>query len=89
MGACALYQNEKMGRGERFIAQSCPLHKGNASTSKSVAISPVKRNVSPWAYSPQTDYVRILCLFGGGNPHYLGRLQPETEAAMKEASGGM
>jgi len=48
--------------------------------------SPEKREeLSPWAYFAITDYVRILGLFHAESPHFPGRLQSETEAAMKEA----
>jgi hypothetical protein len=39
----------------------------------------------PFAYFGTVDYVRILALFNSRSPHYPGRLEPETEAVMKEA----
>ena len=38
----------------------------------------------PWDYFGIGDYVRILCLFHANSTHFPGRLNPETEAAMKE-----
>ncbi len=38
----------------------------------------------PFAYFGAVDYVRILALFNSRSAHYPGRLEPETEAAMKE-----
>lgn len=43
------------------------------------------RDAFPWGYFGLTDYVRILCMFRQGSPHYPGRLSARTEAAMKEA----
>ena len=40
---------------------------------------------APWAYFALTDYVRILHLFHAKSSHFPGRLDKETEAAMKEA----
>jgi hypothetical protein len=39
----------------------------------------------PWTFFSLTDYVRILYLFHARSPHFPGRLQPETEAVMKES----
>ncbi len=47
--------------------------------------TPEQPGNAPWTFFSITDYVRILCLFHGGSPHFPGRLKPETEAAMKEA----
>ncbi len=38
----------------------------------------------PFAYFGAVDYVKILALFNSRSAHYPGRLEPETEAAMKE-----
>ena len=40
---------------------------------------------TPWTYFALTDYVRILHLFHAKSPHFPGRLEKATEAAMKEA----
>ena len=47
--------------------------------------SPEEAGDLPWTFFSVTDYVRILLLFHVKSPHLPGRLQPETEAAMKEA----
>ncbi len=47
--------------------------------------APEHSDHTPWAYFPLTDYVRILYLFHGKSPYFPGRLNAETEAAMKEA----
>lgn len=38
----------------------------------------------PFAYFGAVDYVKILALFNSQSPHFPGRLEPATEAAMKE-----
>lgn len=40
---------------------------------------------APWTFFSITDYVRTLCLFHAKSSHFPGRLDPETEAAMKDA----
>lgn len=80
----ALYLNEKtdeanarlLKRAKDYIAsrpanapRTSPEHPGNL----------------PWTFFSVTDYVRTLYLFHAKNPHFPGRLTPETEAAMKEA----
>ena len=82
----ALYRNEKVDeanarllkRAEAYIALQ------GAKTDNST-FTPEEAKETPWAYFALTDYVRILCLFHAKSPHFPGRLQPETEAAMKEA----
>lgn len=84
---CALYQNEKVELANQRLleraqayseAQRAQASGGDIQTEK-------KEDLSPWAYFALTDYVRILGLFHADSPHFPGRLQPETEAAMKEA----
>ena len=84
---CALYQNEKTELANQRLLERAQayiqMHQAEAAGS---TFAPEKRKeLSPWAYFPLTDYVRTLCLFNAGSTHYPGRLQPETEAAMKEA----
>ncbi|MCH5376942.1 MAG: hypothetical protein JJ992_23495, partial [Planctomycetes bacterium] len=40
---------------------------------------------TPWTYFSLTDYVRTLYLFHAKSPHFPGRLNRQTEAAMREA----
>ena len=84
---CALYLNEKTDvANHRLLERAQPYIKAQRAKASGSDFPPKKMgDLSPWAYFSLTDYVRILCLFGGGSPHYPGRLQPETEAAMKEA----
>ena len=82
----ALYLNEKgelanarlLKRANDFVA----LKRAEVETS---AFEPEGATETPWAYFALSDYVRILWLFHAGSPHYPGRLDPETEATMKEA----
>lgn len=80
----ALYLNEKtpranellLKRAQDFLASD---HKNLAKT------SPENPGKLPWTFFSITDYVRILCLFHAKSPHVPGRLEPSTEAAMKES----
>lgn len=82
----ALYRNEKVDeanarllkRAKAYIA----LHRAKKENS---TFTPEEVKETPWAYFALTDYVRILYLFHAGSRHFPGRLQGETEAAMKEA----
>jgi len=82
----ALYRNEKVEeanarlrkRAKAYVALQC------AAASKE-SFTPEQAKQTPWAYFGLTDYVRILYLFCAGSRHFPGRLQRETEAAMKEA----
>lgn len=56
-----------------------------SASSEAPAFKPEEDQQAPWTYFSLTDYVRILHLFRAGSSHNPGRLNPETEAAMKEA----
>ncbi|MDG2345754.1 MAG: hypothetical protein P8M62_06860 [Opitutae bacterium] len=84
---CALYENKKVELANQRLLERAQayidVHQTEAAES---AFVPEKREeLSPWAYFAITDYVRILDLFHAESPHFPGRLQTETEAAMKEA----
>lgn len=66
-----LFERAKEGQSEPNSSGGAPFEPGKADT--------------PWAYFGLGDYVRILCLFHANSPHFPGRLNPQTEAAMKEA----
>ncbi|MBN1512642.1 MAG: hypothetical protein JXB13_11565 [Phycisphaerae bacterium] len=84
----ALYLDEKtedanarlLKRARTFLDAREAGGKGEAFTPETAQSTPW-----PWAYFALPDYVRTLCLFRAGSPHFPGRLRPETEAAMKEA----
>jgi len=84
---CALYQNEKTElANQRLLERAQAYVVAQRARASGGDFLPEKMNsLSPWAYFAITDYVRILCLFNAESPHFRGRLQPETEAAMKEA----
>jgi len=83
----ALYSNEKTDAANAILLKNSTVY-ANAMKADATAkeFRPEKRSpLTPWAYFALTDYVRILCLFRAGSDHCPGRLEPETEAAMKEA----
>lgn len=84
---CALYLNEKtVAANHRLHERALPYIEAQRARASGGIFSPEKMGeLSPWDYFTLTDYVRILCLFGSDSLHYPGRLQPETEVAMKEA----
>lgn len=84
---CALYENEKVGLANQRLLKRAQAYIDvhQAETAESSFVPGKTEKLSPWAYFAITDYVRILGLFHAESPHFPGRLQPETEAAMKEA----
>ena len=83
----ALYLNEKTDAANRRLRDNARAYcDAMQSDATETAFRPEKKSgLSPWAYFALTDYVRILCLFRAGSKHHPARLQPGTEAAMKEA----
>lgn len=80
----ALYQNQNIEQAnQQLLARAQAYNK--ARVDESDFRPETIQKLSPWAYFALTDYVRILSLFHANSPHYPGRLQPETEMAMKEA----
>ena len=72
----ALYANERVDEANaRLLREAKAYLAENAKTGKAKW---------PWDYFGIGDYVRILCLFHAESTHFPGRLDPETEAAMKE-----
>ena len=84
---CALYQNEKTELANQRLLERAQayIEAQRAKASGDNSLPKKKGAPSPWAYFALGDYVRILSLFNAESPHFPGRLQPETEAAMKEA----
>lgn len=83
----ALYLDEKAGEANRRLKQQASAYAEAMQTSaSSTDFRPESTSAqSPWGYFALTDYLRILHLFHQGSPHHPGRLEAETEAAMKEA----
>ena len=84
---CTLYENEKaeLANQRLFERAQAYIDAHQAEAANNSFVPEKKEDLSPWAYFAITDYVRILGLFHADSPHFPGRLQPETEAAMKEA----
>ncbi|HIE96241.1 MAG TPA: DUF1961 family protein, partial [Fuerstia sp.] len=82
----SLYLNEKVDEANARLLKRAndyvALKRANVETS---AFKPEGATETPWAYFALTDYVRILYLFHADSTHYPGRLNAETESAMKEA----
>ncbi len=84
----ALYLNERTDEANnRLLNSARTFLDARQETDKREAFQPetARSTPWPWAYFALPDYVRTLCLFRADSPHHPGRLQPETEAAMKEA----
>lgn len=82
----ALYLNEKVDKANaRLLKQANDYIEMTRKRGKSPAPTPEQPGNAPWTFFSITDYVRTLCLFHSKSPHFPGRLNPETEAAMKEA----
>lgn len=84
---CALYLNEKTElANQRLFERARIYNEAQRVQTVDEGFRPENSgDLSPWAYFALTDYVRILSLFHAQSPHFPGRLQPETAAAMKEA----
>ena len=84
---CTLYENEKaeLANQRLFERAQAYIDAHQAEAADNSFVPEKKEDLSPWAYFAITDYVRILGLFHADSPHFPRRLQPETEAAMKEA----
>ena len=80
----ALYQNQHLEQANQQLLARAQAY-NEAHIDKADFRPETIQKLSPWAYFALTDYVRILSLFHANSPHYPGRLQPETEMAMKEA----
>jgi hypothetical protein len=82
----ALHLNERVGEANSRLLKRATayiaLKRANVETS---AFKPEGATDTPWKYFALTDYVRILWLFHANSTHHPGRLEPETEAALKEA----
>ncbi|MCP4785375.1 MAG: DUF1961 family protein [Fuerstiella sp.] len=82
----ALYLNEKVDEANAQLLRRAndyvALKRATVQTS---AFKPEGATETPWAYFALTDYVRILYLFHAKSAHYPGRLNADTESAMKEA----
>ena len=82
----ALHQNEKVDLANaRLLDRATVYIARERGRAKGAAFLPQDAEGTPWAYFALSDYVRILRLFRKGSAHHPGRLQPATEAAMKEA----
>lgn len=82
----ALYQNEKVEEANaRLLKRANTYNNLQRKNQENAKFLPESENPTPWAYFGITDYVRIYYLFHSNSPHFPGRLQPDTEAAMKEA----
>lgn len=83
----ALHLNERVDEANaRLLERAKTYCQARKAAAHDATFKPEKfSDKSPWAYFAFGDYVRILCMFGAGSPHYPGRLTPETEAAMTEA----
>lgn len=83
----ALYQNEKTDEANARLLKNAQsfLEATTKEGAPAVFLPENLSEKSPWAYFALPDYVRILCLFRAENTKFPGRLQPETEAAMKAA----
>jgi len=82
----ALYLNERVTEANDKLLQRANLYLTRYADTQQPGFEPGKEsNEFPWSYFGLVDYLRILCLFRAGSPHYPGRLSPKTEAAMKEA----
>lgn len=71
--------NERLLRAANAYIKACNESGGAANP------TPEENTGAPWTFFSITDYVRMLCLFHAESTHFPGRLNPETEAAMKEA----
>ncbi len=82
----ALYLNEKVDvANARLLAQANAYIDMIQKQGSQPTATPEEPGNAPWTFFTTTDYVRTLLLFHSKSPHFPGRLQPETEAAMKEA----
>ncbi len=80
----ALYLDEKTDEANVRLLRSAREYIAR-SREYSPATAPEDPANTPWTYFSLTDYVRTLYLFHAKSPHFPGRLDRETEAAMKEA----
>ena len=82
----ALYQNEKLAEANaRLLKLANAYNTFQRKGQQSGKFLPESENPTPWAYFGISDYIRIYYLFHSKSPHFPGRLQPNTESAMKEA----
>jgi len=81
----APYLNERVEEANARLLKHAEAYLAARGESGQSNFAPGHGKDTPWAYFALGDYVRILCLFRAGSAHYPGRLDAETEAAMKEA----
>ncbi|MEO0586026.1 MAG: hypothetical protein AAF078_00140, partial [Planctomycetota bacterium] len=83
----ALYLDERTDEAnERLLRQATVYIEAMRAQETDTAFRPEQKSPkSPWGYFALIDYLRILHLFHASSEHYPGRLDRETEAAMKEA----
>ena len=82
----ALYLNEKTdAANDQLLKRAQEYSDARQAQTTGATFTPEKAKNTPWTYFALTDYVRTLCLFHARSEHFPGRLQAETETAMKEA----
>ena len=82
----ALYLDEQKDEAnERLLFRTESYNDAHRKGEELSAFRPEEARETPWAYFGLTDYVRTLYLFRARSPHFPGRLNPKTEAAMMEA----
>ena len=81
----ALYLNERVDDANGRLLEDASQYIAARKAQQGVPSFLPEDAETPWAYFALTDYVRILHLFHAKSPHFPGRLEKETEAAMKEA----
>ena len=82
----ALYLDEKVdSANERLFNLSKAYIQLSKIKEKNENFTPENFQQTPWGYFGLCDYVRILYLFHSNSKHFPGRLNQQTEAAMKEA----
>ncbi|QTN32035.1 hypothetical protein HZ994_06725 [Akkermansiaceae bacterium] len=80
----ALYLNEKTDEANaRLLKQANDFIASKPDPA--LTTSPEHPGKLPWSFFSITDYVRILYLFHANSTQFPGRLDPQTEAAMKES----
>ena len=81
----ALYLDEQVERANARLLESANEYVAAREAREGVPAFEPENAETPWTYFALSDYVRILCLFRAKSPHFPGRLDGETERAMKEA----
>lgn len=81
----ALYLNERVDDANDRLLQDASEYIAARKAQQGASSFLPEDAKTPWTYFALTDYVRILHLFHAKSPHFPGRLEKATEAAMKEA----